>query len=75
MQAISRDVLAGGLMRADKAGLDIVLHVHDEIAIEADEDDDQALPTLIECLTRKLAWCPDAPIKAAGWEARFFMKD
>lgn len=75
VQAISRDVLAGGLMRSDAAGMDIVLHVHDEIAAEADEDDDQALPTLIECMTRKLPWCADAPIKAAGWEGKLYRKD
>lgn len=75
VQAISRDVLAAGLMRADAAGKQIVMHVHDEIVEEADAEDTMALPTLIECMTRRIAWCHDAPLRAAGWEGALYRKD
>lgn len=75
VQAISRDVLAAGVMRSMAAGLDVFLHVHDEIVCEAPEEATGALSRLIECMTRPNVWCPDAPIKAAGWEGKLYRKD
>lgn len=75
VQAIARDKLADGLVNAHEAGLDVFLHVHDEVACEADENDSTAFPKLIECMTRPSPWCADAPITAAGWEGRLYRKD
>lgn len=75
VQAIARDKLADGLVNAHEAGLDVFLHVHDEVVCEADENDTAAFPKLIECMTRPSPWCADAPITAAGWEGRLYRKD
>lgn len=75
VQAIARDVLCHGIMLAERAGLTVVGHVHDEIVCEADEHDDTALPRLLQCMGSAPAWCSDAPIRAAGWEGEFYGKD
>lgn len=65
VQAMSYDVFMHGALRARDEGLDIVLHSHDELVAEADEDkagDVEAL--LVECAETRPAWCPDLPLKA-----------
>ena len=74
VQAISRDVLAEGLVNADAADLDIILHVHDEIGADTDDDPEQGV-LLRQSMTRIPAWCADAPISAAGFQSPFYMKD
>lgn len=36
VQAIARDILGYIILRADKVGLNIVFHIHDEIVVEAE---------------------------------------
>lgn len=72
VQAISRDILAEGLLNADAADFQIVGHVHDEII---SEDDTNRVDELIEAMSAAPAWCHDAPIKAAGWAGQFYRKD
>jgi DNA polymerase len=76
VQAIACDILSYGLMRADKAGFDIALHVHDEIITEADIDDtEHTVEKLIELMTAPIQWAPGLPLGAAGWEGPFYKKD
>lgn len=63
VQAIARDLLAHALVNLDAAGLEPILHVHDEIVIEiaqscADRAEFQRLMTLPP------AWATDLPIAA-----------
>lgn len=75
IQTISRDVLVYGLQNAMRAGLDVVLHVHDEIVVEADLARPEAdLATLLAGMVAP-PWCPDAPIKAAGFLCPRYRKD
>ena len=75
VQAISRDVLVGGLRKAKEEGFSIVGHVHDEIITEQNgataEEDLQKLLGLMGAPY----WCNDAPVKAAGYVSPFYMKD
>ncbi len=72
VQSISRDVLVHGLQRAGEAGLQTVLHVHDEVVVEdADED---ALQALLGCLVAP-GWAEGAPIRAAGFLCPRYRKD
>jgi DNA polymerase len=76
VQAIARDILVYGLMRADKDGFVIPMHVHDEIVTEADKDDDyHTVERLIEHMTAPISWAPGLPLGAAGWEGTFYRKD
>jgi DNA polymerase len=72
VQAVSRDVLAEGLLRADAAGLKIVAHVHDEIIVESDNDND--LKTLESAMADPIDWAPGLPLAVEGFCAPYYMK-
>lgn len=76
-QAISRDLLAHGMMLAHKRyGIDIRLHVHDQIVALSDEDKaEQELKWLIECMEEPPAWAHDCPLGSAGFTSTVFKKD
>ena len=74
VQAMARDVLAYGMLGLDRAGYNIVLHVHDEVAAEVPvgtgsiEEFEQIMATMP-------AWCSDWPIKATGgWRGKRYRK-
>jgi DNA polymerase bacteriophage-type len=75
-QAISRDLLAHGMMLAHRRGLDVRLHVHDQIVALAVKDTaSRALEILIECMSEPPSWAPDLPLAAEGTVSRVFQKD
>jgi DNA polymerase len=76
-QAISRDLLAHGMMLAHKRyGLDIRLHVHDQIVCVSDEDKaEEELKLLIECMEEQPRWARDLPLGSAGFTTKVFKKD
>ena len=73
VQAIARDILAHVLLQAQRKGLRVVFHVHDEVIIEAPpsvklED--------VEALFRDPPdWCRDLPLKGAGYSTPYYLKD
>jgi Casjensviridae DNA polymerase len=75
-QAISRDLLAHGIRLAKQRGLDIRLHVHDQIVGVAPEDDaEEHLKILQECMSEQPEWARDLPLASAGFTSRIFVKD
>jgi len=75
-QAISRDLLAHGIVNAKRAGLDVRFHVHDQIIVLSKEDRAEAeLKKLIECMVDQPKWARDLPLKANGSVSKVFMKD
>lgn len=75
-QAASRDILAAGMVFADLDGYRIVGHAHDEIITEQDEHDAKhTVERLCKIMCRKLDWCRDLPLAAAGYESVFYKKD
>lgn len=74
-QAVARDVLARGLVAADAAGFNIVLHIHDEIVAEEDETREGALDELLEAMCRPLSWARGLPLDGSGYESREYRKD
>lgn len=76
VQAFARDVLALGLRRCHKAGFNLVLHVHDEIAALQRRGENYLTPALmIELMTAPIPWAPNLPLNAAGGLMRFYRKD
>ena len=66
-QALARDVFADILVRLDALGCKTVMHVHDEVVIEANKDDaDQTLATVLDTMKTPPAWLPELPLDADG---------
>lgn len=76
-QAISRDALAHGMKLAEKEGIRVRLHVHDQIAALVPEDDDpeRDLKILTECMSESPPWGKTLPLKAVGTVSKYFLKD
>jgi DNA polymerase bacteriophage-type len=76
IQAIARDVLADSMLRLDRLGYDIVMHVHDEIVMEVrDKHAEQALKDVSDELGQEVAWARGLPLKAEGFICNFYQKD
>ena len=75
-QAISRDLLAHGIMLAKRRGLDVRLHVHDQIVALSKEDNaERDLKVLQECMTESPPWAEDLPLASEGTISKIFVKD
>ena len=73
-QAVARDCLAEAVERLESAGYRLVFHVHDEVVIEAPEDQAR-LDDVSRIMSIPPSWAPDLPLKADGWINPFFKKD
>lgn len=75
-QAIARDILAEGLKRAKRRGLDVRLHLHDEIvAVSREDRAERELEILIECMSEPIDWAPSLLLKAEGGVSKIWLKD
>ncbi|KJZ82500.1 DNA polymerase [Candidatus Liberibacter solanacearum] len=74
VQAISRDILATGMINATKAGYDIVLTVHDEIVCEVPDTPEFSSDELCFLMTQNPEWAKGLPLKAEGYEAVRYRK-
>lgn len=75
VQAVARDVLAEGMLRADEQGMDLVGHVHDElISEELDRPDSPSKWTLETVMSLPIDWAPGLPLAAEGSEMEFYAK-
>lgn len=73
VQAVARDILGIVILRAKKARLDIVFHIHDEIVVEATPD--QSLADVEALFSKPIEWCKDLPLKGAGYTTPYYLKD
>lgn len=62
-QAIANDLLRHSLARLEEEGLDVVLHVHDEIVLET-ADPEAAAAALLRIMTTAPAWAQGLPLNA-----------
>lgn len=75
VQAVARDVLVSGMLRAESRGMKIVGHCHDEIITEMPGPStglDELL--LTECMSEPIGWAPGLPLGAEGWEGERYAK-
>lgn len=72
IQAISRDLLAYSMARLAEAGYRIVLHVHDEVIIEAR---DGSLEEVCRIMGETPKWAAGLPMRADGYECMFYRKE
>lgn len=74
VQAIARDCLAVSMMRLTAEGYNVVMHVHDEVIIEAPEGTG-SVENVTAIMGQPIDWAPGLPLKAAGYECDFYQKD
>jgi DNA polymerase len=75
-QAISRDLLAHGMRLSARRGLDLRIHVHDQLVGLVPEDEAEAkLKILIECMEEQPRWAKGLPLGSNGFISKVFMKD
>ena len=73
VQAVSRDILAEAIVRAEKSGFDVLMHSHDELVCEA------AVNKFTEDQYKKVmeqlpAWAEGLPLKSGGWKGLRYRK-
>lgn len=74
VQAVARDCLAETLKRLDDIGLKVVMHIHDEVVIDCPKwavSQEKAC----EIMGQPISWAEGLPLKAAGFESQYYMKD
>ena len=74
VQAVSRDILAAGMLRAAEAGFSIILHAHDEIVACEEIGSPLNGEKLRECMVAPQAWALDLPLGAEAYEAERYRK-
>ena len=76
VQAIARDLLAESLIKLDKKGFDIVMHVHDEVVAELFKDEAGArLEEMCAIMSEPVAWAEGLPLAADGYVTEYYKKD
>ncbi len=73
-QACARDVLAHGLIGAERAGYNPVVHVHDEIICETPDTPAFTADGLAAIMSRNPDWAKGLPLAAEGFECRRYRK-
>ena len=72
VQAIARDILAEAMIRLEKKGFNIVMHIHDEVVIESDSS---SVEEINEIMSLVPSWAPGLILDADGFESEFYKKD
>lgn len=72
VQAIARDVLAFKMLELDRAGFKIVMHVHDEVVLEVDED--TTLNQVTEIMEREIAYLKNLKLKSDTYTSKYYRK-
>lgn len=73
VQAVARDCLAVALTRVSKKGHNIVMHVHDEMVIDAPKH--VANQDITEIMGQAIEWAPGLPLKGDTYDTKFYKKD
>lgn len=74
VQAIARDLMAHGMLTAERAGYPIVMTVHDEAVADVPEGHG-SLAGFEACLCDLPDWAAGLPLVASGYEAKAYKKD
>lgn len=73
VQAVARDCLANSIMNLDRAGVNLVAHVHDEIIAE-EEIGKWKIEEIEEIMLEKAEWMGNLPLRAEGGESLYYNK-
>ena len=75
VQGIARDCLAITMTRLEERGYPIVFHVHDEVILEVPTDGLKTLAEVYDIFREPIPWAPGLPLKGAGYETKYYLKD
>jgi len=76
VQAISRDLLSECMLRLNNEGANIVMHIHDEVVCEFNEDYAEArLKFTEEMMGEAPHWAAGLPLNADGYITNFYKKE
>lgn len=73
VQATARDILAESMLRLEARGYLIVMHVHDEVVIEAPEG--TSLEDICAVMGQTPKWADGLVLRAEGYACEFYRKD
>ena len=73
-QATARDLLAEAMWRMERAGLDIVGHVHDEAILEVPVGA-VTVDDVVKIMSVNPDWADGLPLNAAGYSGFYYFKD
>jgi len=74
-QAVARDCLAETIRNVSAMGYQIVMHVHDEIIVDAPISDKDAYQNILEAMKAPIPWAPGLPLNADGYVCDYYRKD
>ena len=73
VQAIARDVLAQAMINLKNHGFNIVMHVHDEIVLEVEENV-SSIEEVCEIMCKENKYLKGLKLKADGFESKYYKK-
>ena len=75
-QAIARDLLGEAMLKMNKIGLPLVMHVHDEVVAEVKQNEaESVLKTMCNIMGEEIDWAPGLDLGADGFTTPFYKKD
>ena len=72
-QATARDLLAEAMWRMEQAGLDIVLHVHDEVVLETPINT-VSVEDVCRIMNQNPDWAEGLPLASDGYKGNYYFK-
>lgn len=76
VQAIARDLLAESMLNLEAEGFEIVMHVHDEVICDIDENRaDEELEIMCQIMGTPIDWAEGLPLDADGYHTKFYKKN
>jgi DNA polymerase len=75
VQGAARDCLAIAMKRVDRAGYNIVMHIHDEMVVDVPNVDTHAAKTITELMGKDITWAPGLPLRGDTYETVYYKKD
>lgn len=73
VQAMSRDLTAGAMLRLERAGYPPVITSHDEVVSETPEDFG-SLDEFLKLMSTRPKWAAGLPVKVGGWQGKRYRK-
>lgn len=75
VQAVSRDLLSEAMHRLDYEGIEIIMHIHDEVVCEVDAENTAELERVERLMKQQPTWANGLPLNADGYTTFYYRKD